>query len=436
MVIQYHFWCHNMAINLNTDTVYKAAKLKDKDYSISDGGGLTLLIKSSGVKRWIYIYRFEGKQNRLGFGNYPDTTLENARRKAIDAREQLATGINPVEIRKEVKTAKRQEAENTSRIDAGLPVVGSFADTANQWLDYLSKHPSKRTGKVIAPLTLEKKAARIRTYLIPTLGVMPLKEIKSSNVWDVIKPLIDKNQIETAHRVFAEIVAIFNHAIIEEVTDYNPALPVAARVPAPEVKHRAAIIDPKQVAQLLRDIFNYQGTFVVQCAFKLSPYLFQRPGEIRQMLWADVDLVAREWRPYVSKTDFYHIVPLSTQAIAILEEIQPLTGCGQYVFPSIRGDGRPMSDGTIITALKALGYDSTVMTAHGFRTTASTLLNEKGWTPDAIERQLAHSPRDKVRAAYNRAQYLNERRRMMQDWADYLDGLKAGAQVIPFRNVE
>ena len=424
-----------MALNLNKDTVYRAAKPKEKDCTISDGGGLSLLVKSNGVKRWLFIYRFEGKQNRLGFGTYPDATLEIARRKADEAREQLANGIDPGNIRKEIKATKLQIVENAKRIDAGLPVVGSFADTANHWLDYLSKHPSKRTKKIIAPLTLEKKFARIKTYVLPTLGVMPLKDIKPSNVWDVLKPLIDKKQIETAHRVFAEIVAIFNHAIVEEITDYNPALPVASRVPAPEVKHRAAIIDTKQVGQLLRDIQNYQGTFVVQCAFRLSPLLFQRPGEIRKMLWSDLDLVAKEWRPFVSKTDFHHIVPLPTQAIAILEEIKPLTGSDQYVFPCMRGNGRPMSENTIMTALKSLGYDSDVMTAHGFRTTASTLLNEQGWSPDAIERQLSHSPRDQVRAAYNRAQYLDERRRMMQSWADYLDGLKAGAQVIPFRQI-
>jgi integrase len=246
--------------------------------------------------------------------------------------------------------------------------------------------------------------------------------------------LIDKQQLETAHRLHSEISSIFAYAIVHNFTDYDPAQPVAKQIPAQKVKHRAAIIDPKQVGQLLRDMYAYQGTFVVQMALRLSPLLFQRPGEIRQMLWDDVDLQAKEWRPYISKTDFHHIVPLSTQALEILEAIKPMTGGGQYVFPSSRGDGRPMSDGTIITALKALGYDSKVQTAHGFRTIASTLLNEQGWSPDAIERQLAHAPRDQVRAAYNRAQYLDERRRMMQAWADYLDSLKAGAQVIHFKN--
>ena len=187
------------------------------------------------------------------------------------------------------------------------------------------------------------------------------------------------------------------------------------------------------MGQLFRDIYSYQGTLVVHMALRLSPLLFQRPGEIRQMLWADVDLIAKEWRPYISKTDFHHIVPLSRQAVEILEAVHLLTGRGQYVFPSSRNDGRPMSDNTIRTALIILGYDSKIQTAHGFRTIASTLLNEQGWSPDAIERQLAHVPRDQVLAAYNRAQYLDERRRMMQSWADYLDALKKGAEIIPFK---
>ena len=421
-----------MAKELLKDVSVKNAKPTDKDQRLNDGDGLYVLIKPNGAKWWRFDYTIEGKRKTLSLGVYPDVGLADARAKAGKAREKVAKGIDPSAIRKEAKAAKQQAADDKSRADAGLPIVGSFADTAYHWLDYLSKHPSKRTGKVIAPLTLEKKTARIKTYVLPSIGGMPLKEIKSSNVWDVVKPLIDKKQIETAHRVFSEIVSIFNHAIVEEITDYNPALPVASRVPAPEVKNRAAIIDPKQVGQLLRDIQNYQGTFVVQCAFRLSPLLFQRPGEIRKMLWADIDLDAKEWRPFVSKTDFLHIVPLPTQAVAILEEIRPLTGNDKFVFPSCRGNGRPMSENTIMTALKSLGYDSDVMTAHGFRTTASTLLNEQGWTPDAIERQLSHAPKDKTRAVYNRAQYLEERRRMMQSWADYLGGLKAGAQVLPF----
>lgn len=413
-----------MALNLNKDTVYRAAKPKDKEYFINDGGGLNLVVGKNGTKIWKFIFTIEGKRKKLSFGVYPDTTLEAARRKAEEARQQIADGYDPGEARREIKAAKQLAKINDNRVSVGLPIIDSFADVARQWLHSIEH--------LTNDITHTKKASRIERLAFPGLGDKPIKEIKSSDVLAVLKPLIDKQQLETAHRLHAEISSIFAYAIVHNFTDYDPSQPVAKQIPAQKVKHRAAIIDPKDVGQLLRDICNYHGTFVVQSAFRLSPLLFQRPGEIRQMLWDDVDLETREWRPYISKTDFHHIVPLSRQAIDILEGVKSLSGSGKYVFPSSRGDGRPMSDNTIRTALKSLGYESDVMTAHGFRTTASTLLNEQGWSPDAIERQLAHSPRDQVRAAYNRAQYLDERRRMMQSWADYLDGLKAGAQIIPF----
>ena len=416
-----------MAVNINKETVYRAAKAKEKDFSINDGGGLFLFVGASGSKLWRFVYQFEGKREKIAFGAYPDSSLEHARRKAEEARMQIANNINPSQLRKQVKSVKLNAKLNENRINDGLPILGSFADVSHQWLNSVS-HLTKAT-------TAKRKKSRIERYAFPILGNKPINEIKSSEVLAILKPIIDKLQLETAHRLHGEISSIFAYGIIHNYTDYDPAQPVAKQIPAQKVKHRAALIDPKQVAQLLRDISNYQGTFVVQSAFRLSPMLFQRPGEIRQMLWDDIDLETQEWRPLVSKTDFHHIVPLSTQALGILEAIQPLTGSGQYVFPSIRGNGRPMSDGTIIAALKSLGYDLDVMTAHGFRTTASTLLNEQGWSPDAIERQLAHAPRDKVRAAYNRAQYLDERRRMMQSWADYLDNLKQGAAVIPFQKM-
>ena len=421
----YHKRCHKMAKELSKDAVYRAAKPKEKDYTINDGGGLVLLVKSSGVKTWRFIYRFGGKQNRLGFGAYPSITLETARRKAEEVRAQIANGTDPSEAKKQSKQAGQADAENAKRKAAGLPILNSFEHAARDWLASI-EHLTGATTHI-------KKTSRLERLAFPILGDMAITAIKSADVLKTLKPLIDKSQLETAHRLHSEISAIFAYAIVHEFTDYDPAQAVTKQIPAQKAKHRAAIIEPRLVGQLLRDISNYQGTFVVQSAFRLSPLLFQRPGEIRQMLWSDIDLVAREWRPYISKTDFHHIVPLPAQAVTILEAIQPLTGGGQYVFPSSRGDGRPMSDNTIRTALKSLGYDSDVMTAHGFRTTASTLLNEQGWSPDAIERQLAHAPRDQVRAAYNRAQYLEERRKMMQSWADYLDSLKNGAQVINFK---
>jgi integrase len=407
-----------MAKNINKDVVYRTGKSKEKDYMINDGGGLFLFVGKNGTKSWRYIYTFNKKQKKLAFGIYPNVTLEAARRKTEEANENIANSIDPNTLRIEKKKAQQLSLSNNDRVADGLPILNSFADLTRQWLASIA-HLTSQTTQI-------KKTSRLERLAFPVLGHMPIKEIKSSDVLAAIKPLINKMQLETAHRLHAEISSVFSYAIVHDFADYDPSQPVAKQIPAQKVKHRAAIIDPSQVGQLLRDIGNYRGTFVVQSAFRISPLLFQRPGEIRQLLWSDIDLDAKEWRPYISKTDFHHIVPLSTQAISILDGIKPLTGAGQYVFPSSRGDGRPMSDNTIRTALKSLGYDSDTMTAHGFRTTASTLLNEQGWSPDAIERQLAHSPRDQVRAAYNRAQYLDERRRMMQSWSDYLYSLNNG----------
>lgn len=416
-----------MAEKLNKDAVYRAAKKNTKDYMLNDGGGLYLLVGKGGTKLWRFVYTFDGKRKKIALGAYLENTLEAVRHKAEEARENIAKGIDPAGIRTELKKAQQLVKLNDDRVTDGLPILKSFKDLAIKWLN--------SEAHITNALTKKKKTERLERSAFPYLGDMPINEIKSSDILAAIKPLIDNKQLSTAHRLHSEISAIFAYAIVHNYTLYDVAQPVAKQIPAQKIKHRAAIIDPNLVAQLLRDISNYQGTFVTQCAFRLSPLLFQRPGEIRQMLWVDVDLAACEWRPYISKTDFYHIVPLSTQVVVILEEVKSLTGSGKYVFPSSRGDGRPMSDNTIRTALKSLGYESDVMTAHGFRTTASTLLNEQGWSPDAIEQQLAHSPRDQVRAAYNRAQYLEERRRMMQSWADYMDSLKNGAQVLPFKKI-
>lgn len=392
-----------------SDPAIKNAKSTAKPYKMPDEKGMYLLVNPNGGKYFRLDYRFGGKRKTLALGVYPDISLKQAREKRDTAKKQISDGIDPCAIKKEDKITKDHTFEKVTR--------DWFASATH----------------TVREITQQKKIRRFERLVFPSIGNMIHAEIKSPDIYKIIKPIIAKHQLETAHRVHSEISAAFAYAIAHGFTDYDPAQAVAGQIPAQKVKHRAALTEPKEVAQLLRDICNYQGTFVVQCAFRVSPYLFQRPGEIRQMEWKDVDLGAKEWRYFVTKTEVQHIVPLSTQAVAILEAVKPLTGTGRYVFPSSRGDGRPMSDNTIRTALKSLGYDSDAMTAHGFRTTASTLLNEQGWSPDAIERQLCHMPRDAVRAAYNRAQYLEERRRMMQSWADYLDSLKAGAQVIPFR---
>ena len=257
--------------------------------------------------------------------------------------------------------------------------------------------------------------------------------MKSPDVFNVVRPLVQKFKIDSAHRIRAEISEIYAYAIAHGFTEYDPAQAVAKQLPPNKAKHHPALTEPKDVAQLMRAIHAYNGTFIVQQALRITPLLFQRPGEIRTMQWMDIDFTAKEWRYLVTKTKIQHIVPLSDQVIKILREIESLTGGEKYVFPSSRNDARPMSDNAVRTALRTMGYTNDDLTPHGFRTIASTLLNEQGWSPDAIERQLSHMPRDQVRAAYNRAQYLEERRRMMQSWADYLDGLKNGADVIPIR---
>ena len=296
-----------MAKELNKDAVYRAAKSKDKDYMLNDGGGLYLFVSKKGARLWRFMYTFDKKQKKLALGIYPDVTLEAARRKSEDARDSVANGIDPSEIRIEKKKARQLVQSNNERVTDGLPIINSFADIAWQWLGSMEH--------LTNPTTQLKKTSRLERLVFPTLGDIAINTIKSSDILATLKPLIDKKQLSTAHRLHGEISAIFAYAIVHDFTDYDPAQPVARQIPAQKIKHRAAIIDPIQVGQLLRDIYNYRGTFVVKLAFRFSPLVFQRPGEIRQLLWSDIDLEAREWRPYISKTDFHHIVPLSTEMV-------------------------------------------------------------------------------------------------------------------------
>lgn len=385
-----------------TNTAIKGAKPKDKPYKVTDEKGMHLLIKPNGGKYFRLNYRFHGKQKTLSIGVYPDTSLAQARGKRDVARKQIAEGMDPM--------AEKKTESNL------------FTDVALKWFD------SRKNS--IEEQTHIKKLRRFELHVFPVLGHLAIGEIKSPDIFNVVKPLVAQLKTDTAHRLRAEISEIFAFAIVYGIVEYDPAQAVAKQIPTHKAKHRAAITEPKEVAKLLRDIYCYEGTFVVQQALRLTPLLFQRPGEIRQMLWQDVHIDAKEWRYLVTKTKMQHIVPLSNQAIKILEELRPITSRSIYVFPSNRNDGRPMSDNAVRTALRTLGYSNEDMCPHGFRTTASTLLNEQGWSPDAIERQLSHMPKDQVRAAYNRAQYLDERRKLMQAWADYLDALKAGNKVI------
>jgi integrase len=412
-----------MVLHINSDTTYRKKKPTTEDDLIHDGGGLYMLIKANGTKRWIFRYRFNGKPNNLGFGEYPATTLENARDKAADARTQIANGIDPGQKKKQVKLEKKIQTEH---IDNGLPIPGSFKDIALQWMNSFA-HETQN------PTTQKKKLSRLERMVFDKIGNELIKDLKSPAIWALFKPLVEQKKLSTAHRLLSEISAIFQYAIVHGLCDYDVSRPVLKQLPAEKVKHRAAIVDPKKLGDLLRAIHGYEGTQVVQAAFKISALLFQRPGEIRKMLWADVHLKEKEWRPHISKTNIDHVVPLSRQAIEILEEMKLLNASPVYVFPSRRDPDRPMSENTIRSALMSLGYDGETMTAHGFRGTASTLLNEQEVHADAIERQLAHAPRDKTRSSYNQAKHLDLRVEIMQWWADYLDALKNGSTIEPFK---
>jgi integrase len=349
-------------------------------------------------------------------GTYPDTSLRDARDKREAARKLLAAGIDPGEQRKAVKAAGEERAAN------------SFAVIAEEWL--------ARQASRMAPATLEKARWTFNDLVNPWIGSRPVTEIDAPEMLKLLRRIEERGAHETAHRTKQRCSQIFRYAIATGRAQNDPTAALRGALAPVVSTSRAAITDPLKMGELLRAIDGYTGSFVVRCAMKLSPLVFVRPGELRQAEWAEIDLEGARWNIPAEKMKMRaeHLVHLSTQAVTILRELHPLTGRGKYVFPGERSASRPLSDGTINAALRRLGFDKNTMTAHGFRAMASTRLNEIGWAPDVIERQLAHVEKNKVRAAYNRAQYLDERIRMLQAWADYLDGLRAGgAAVVAFK---
>jgi integrase len=397
-----------------TDTALRTAKPQAKPVKLSDGGGLFLLVTPAGGKWWRYSYRFESKQKTLSLGTYPDTGLKSAREEHDKARKLLAQGIDPGENRKAIKSAKTERTAN------------SFETVAREWLALRS---TKRT-----PAHAARILRRLEADVFPWLGDKPIADITPLDVLDVCKRVTSRGALDTAHRIKNYCGQAIRYAIQTERAERDPTGDLREALDTVRVQHRAAVTDPKQVAELLRTLDSYQGTFSVQCALKLAPLVFARPGELRAAEWKDIDFNAAEWRYTATKTNTPHIVPLSTQAHAILRELQPLTGHGRYVFPSSRsprGD-RCMSDNAILAALRRMGIAKDVMTGHGFRAMARTILDEVlNVPPHLIEHQLAHAVKDANGRAYNRTSHLPERKKMMQQWADYLDKLKAGAEVIP-----
>lgn len=396
------------------DMELRKLKPKEKAYKMHDSAGLYLLVKPNGQGYWRFKYRFGGKERLLALGVYPEVSLALARQKRDEARQQIANLIDPNLIKQQRKKTKNGEVEN------------SFELVAREWH---AKQSSKWT---------ENHATRLLTGLekniFPWIGARPISELMATELLSVLERIEARGAIETAHRNCQTCGQIFRYAVTTGRAARDCTQDLRGALKPISIKHHASIVDPKEVAGLLRAIKGYEGHFVTKIALQLAPLVFVRPGELRQAEWSEIDFEQAEWRipAHKMKMRTLHIVPLSKQAIALLKEIQPLTGDGKYVFPSIRSKDRPMSENTILAALRRLGYSTGEMTGHGFRSMASTLLNEQGYNRDAIERQLAHSERNGVRAAYNYAEYLPERRQMMEDWAGYLEKLAQGATLLTF----
>lgn len=397
-----------------TDVKIKSLKPKDKIYAVTDEKGLSLEISPKGGKWWRFKYRFDGKQKRLSVGIYPDVGLKEARNSRDDFRKLIAEGIDPANVR---KAEKRSQGDQDS-----------FEVVAREWHQKQIHRWSARHA--------DKTIKRFEKEVFPFIGSKSINEISAPELLAVLRRIESRGILETAHRVHQQCSQVFRYAVATGRAERDPSTDLKGALPPIKVKHHASIVEPKQIGELLRATSGYSGSFVTLCALKLAPLLFVRPGELRRAEWLEFDLDKAEWRIPAEKMKMpaTHIVSLSKQAISIIQELQLVTGSGKYLFPSNRTASRPMSDNTVNAALRRLGYTGAEMTGHGFRSMASTLLNEQGWNRDAIERQLAHSERDGVRAAYNYAEYLPERKKMMQSWADYLDGLAAGADVIPINN--
>ena len=398
-----------------TDTTAKSAKPTAKPYKLSDERGMFLLVNPNGSKWWRLKYRIDGKEKLLSLGVYPDVGLKDARARRDEARKQISGGIDPSITRQVHKAAKTERAAN------------SFESIAREW------HAKFSTGW--SEGYSSKRIRRLESDVFPWIGARPIAEIKASELLSLLRRIEGRGAIELAHRARETCGRIFRYAIATSRAERDIAADLRGSLQPQVVTHHASITEPKDIGVLMRDLAAYKGSPVTKAALQLAPLVFLRPGELRHAEWAEIDVDKGEWRIAADKmkSRVPHIVPLSKQAVSALRELRPITGEGRYAFPSVRTPDRPMSENTVNAALRRLGYTSEEMTGHGFRSMASTLLNENGWNRDAIERQLAHGERDAVRAAYNYAEFLPERRKMMQWWADYLGNLARGADVIPLR---
>jgi integrase len=400
-----------------TDTEIRKTKARDVAYRLSDGRSLYLWVTPAGGKLWRWSYKHEGKEKLMSFGKYPEVTLAMARDRHVEARRQLANGLDPMAQRKAAKTAARNVAEN------------SFHTVAYLWFDHWQAEKS--------PQHVDATRRRMEANILPLLGVRPITEIEAPELVAMVKAIEARGATDLAKRAMENAGQIFRFAIAHGYAKRNPASEIRpADILKPTHKTNLARIDAKDLRALLRAIEVYQGTHVTRLAMKLMALTFVRTSELIGAKWAEFDVEAGRWNipPQRMKMRDPHIVPLATQAIEVLEMLQSLTGESEWLFPGDRSAKKPMSNNTILQALKRMGYKGR-MTGHGFRGLASTILHERGYSHEHIELQLAHAPRNAVSAAYNHALYLEPRTRMMQGWADFLELTQRGGKVLPFREI-
>lgn len=396
-----------------TDTAARNAKPREKEYKLADSGGLYLLVTPAGGKLWRLKFRIDGREKKLSIGSYPEISLAEARKRRDEAREQMAAGKDP--------SREKQLAKHRAQVAA----ANTFAEIGQEYL-------GKRKREGLSGST-SGKADYYLSRLTPALGRMPVGEITASDVLAVLRVFEKQGKHETANRLLQLASRIFRYAVATARLTSDPTRDLRGAITTPKVKHYAAITDADGTGKLLRAIDGYEGGGMTRLALQLAPHVFVRPGELRQAEWSEIDLEKALWIIPAEKMKMRkpHQVPLSRQAVALLREAAGLTGAKGYVFPSVRTNARPMSENTINAGLRRLGYSKDEMTAHGFRSMASTLLNESGkFSPDAIERALAHSDSDSVRAAYHRGAHWQERVEMAQWWSDYLDQLRQGATIV------
>ncbi|MEN3976140.1 integrase arm-type DNA-binding domain-containing protein [Emcibacter sp. SYSU 3D8] len=400
-----------------TYTAIRAAKPRAKPYKLADEKGLFLLVQPSGGLLWRLKYRADGKEKKLSLGTYPATSLSDARARRDAARKLLEASVDPGAAR------KQKQAEQA------LSIANTFKSVAMEYIDKI-----EREGRTASTT----KKARWFLELLAPIGERPVAEISPQELLATLKKQEARGRLETAQRLRSFAARVFRYAVATTRASSNPAEPLRGALVSPRVKHRAAILEPKRVGELLRAIEGYEGQPTTMAALKLAPHVFVRPGELRHAEWAEIDFDKAVWIIPAGKMKMRqpHSVPLSKQAVAILHDVQRLTGRGRYVFPSTRSAARPMSENTITAALRRMGYGGDEMTGHGFRSTASTLLNESGrWSADAIERALAHKDADLVRAAYHRGAHWKERVEMAAWWSNYLDKLRAGGEIIQLSRI-